>query len=236
MAIYGYARVSTDRQAEDGESLTVQERQLQGWCLMQGEEMEHIFVDRGVSGSTPLAERPEGGALLRLLHAGDTLVAAKLDRLFRSSLDALQTVDALRRRGVRVWLLDLGGDVTGNGIAKVFMTIAAAFAELEREQIAERVRGVKRDQRDRNRFLGGKVPFGFEILELPKADGSGTERVLRHCEVEQVIIRDVLAMRAENRTFRDIQAAVEAQHRRWIALATLKRICDQGAEGEAEAA
>jgi hypothetical protein len=52
---------------------------------------------------------------------------AKLDRLFRSALDALKVVESLKTRGVKLHLLDLGGDIAGNGLSKLFLTIAAAF-------------------------------------------------------------------------------------------------------------
>ena len=81
--------------------------------------------------------------------------------LFRSALDALQVVENLRKRGVSLHLLDLGGDISGNGLSKLFLTIAAAFAEAERDRISERIGQVKADQRARGRYLGGIVPFGY---------------------------------------------------------------------------
>jgi len=133
MSVYGYCRVSTDRQANEGESLGVQERQLQGYVTMQGMKLDKVFVERGVSGSIPLADRPEGAAMLAALQPGDVVVSPKLDRVFRSALDALHQTKALRERGVSLHLLDLGGDIAGNGLSRLFMTIAAAFAELERD-------------------------------------------------------------------------------------------------------
>ena len=59
-------------------------------------------------------------------------------RLFRSALDALKVVESLKTRGVKLHLLDLGGDIAGNGLSKLFLTIAAAFAEAERDRIRER--------------------------------------------------------------------------------------------------
>ena len=61
----------------------------------------------------------------------------------------------------RLHLLDLGGDISGNGMSKLFLTIAAAFAEAERDRIRERIGQVKADQKARGRYLGGIVPFGF---------------------------------------------------------------------------
>lgn len=99
MAVHGYIRVSTSRQAE-GESLEAQQRKLNAWCDMHDERLAKGHADEGVSGSTRLGERKGGGALLTSLKIGDTIVATKLDRLFRSSVDALQTVHELQRRKI----------------------------------------------------------------------------------------------------------------------------------------
>src|SRR5215469_7729294 len=87
--VYGYCRVSTIAQADEGESLDVQRRQLNGYATMNGLSLDHVFIERGVSGSRPLADRPEGGKLLAVLQPGDVLITPKLDRMFRSALDAL---------------------------------------------------------------------------------------------------------------------------------------------------
>jgi DNA invertase Pin-like site-specific DNA recombinase len=54
MTVYGYTRVSTERQAGEGESLDVQKRQIGGYAMMKGLEIGRVFVERGVSGSTHL--------------------------------------------------------------------------------------------------------------------------------------------------------------------------------------
>jgi DNA invertase Pin-like site-specific DNA recombinase len=215
MAVLGYVRVSTGRQAEEGESLDVQRRQLDGYALQHGWTLDRVFREEGVSGSVPLAERPEGAKLLAAARPGDVIVAAKLDRIFRSALDALQMVEELRRRRVALHLLDLGGDVSGNGMSKLFLTIAAAFAEAERARIRERVSQTKRDQRQRGRYLGGKVPFGFRVGEAGE--------LVEEAE-EQTIIVQAHALRAGGATLRAIQAAVEAQHGRRLSLDALHRV------------
>ena len=171
MAVYGYARVSTDRQADEGESLGTQQRVIEGYAMMQGLELDTVFIERGVSGSKPLGERPEGARLLATLKSGDVVITSKLDRMFRSALDALDVLGQLKRRGVSLHMIDLGGDVTGNGISKLVFTILSAVAEAERDRIRERIREVKSNQRKRRRYLGGIVPFGWRAAE----DGSLVE-------------------------------------------------------------
>jgi putative DNA-invertase from lambdoid prophage Rac len=205
MAVYGYARVSTARQASEGESLEVQQRQIEGYALMHGLTLAGVLVEEGVSGSVPVEERPVGGPLFAKLQRGDIVIAAKLDRLFRSALDALKVVESLKTRGVKLHLLDLGGDIAGNGLSKLFLTIAAAFAEAERDRIRERIGQVKADQKARGRYLGGKLPFGFRRSE------SGD--LVPH-EAEQETIREIVALRAQGRPLRVIAEAVAAKGHR----------------------
>jgi putative DNA-invertase from lambdoid prophage Rac len=205
LAVYGYVRVSTARQASEGESLEVQQRQIEGYALMHGLMLAGVMVEEGVSGSVPVEDRPVGGPLLAKLERGDIVIAAKLDRLFRSALDALKVVEDLKGRGVKLHLLDLGGDIAGNGLSKLFLTIAAAFAEAERDRIRERIGQVKADQKARGRYLGGKVPFGFrrgdagELVEIP---------------AEQEAIREMVTLRAQGKALRTISKAVQAKGHR----------------------
>src|SRR5271165_6769258 len=205
MAIYGYCRVSTLRQANEGESLDVQRRQIEGYALMHGLAVDEVVVEEGVSGSVPVEDRPVGGPLFAKLKRGDIVIAAKLDRLFRSALDALKVVESLKTRDIKLHLLDLGGDIAGNGLSKLFLTIAAAFAEAERDRIRERIGQVKADQKARGRYLGGKIPFGFrrgetgELVEVP---------------AEQEAIREMVALRVQGKGLRAIAEVMQAKGHR----------------------
>jgi DNA invertase Pin-like site-specific DNA recombinase len=133
---------------------------------------------------------------------GDIVIAPKLDRLFRSALDALQVVEDLRKRGVSLHLLDLGGDISGNGLSQLFLTIAAAFAEAERDRIRERIGQVKADQKARGRYLGGIVPFGYR---------RGERGQLAVHKAEQAAIRQMVALRAQGKALRAIAEAMQLQ-------------------------
>src|ERR1700761_2054818 len=114
MTVFGYCRVSTVRQADEGESLEVQQRKISGYTEMEGMKVHHVFIERGVSGSKPLADRPQGAALLPVIKPGDTIITPKLDRMFRSALDGLAVLGDLKERGIALHMIDLGGDVTSN--------------------------------------------------------------------------------------------------------------------------
>jgi len=218
MAVFGYCRVSTSRQVDEGESLAVQERQIRGYAMQLGLEIDHIFVEKGISGSVPLADRPEGKALLEKLEAGDTLITAKLDRMFRSAVDALGVLEDMKSRSVSLHMIDLGGDVTGNGISRLVFTILSAVAEAERDRIRERISTVKADQKGRGRYLGGKVPFGFAV-----GDG-GT---LMEIPEEQAVIEQAMHLRTKKHLpLRKVREALISKGHH-ISLAALHRILQE---------
>jgi putative DNA-invertase from lambdoid prophage Rac len=207
-AVYGYARVSTDQQQRDGISLDEQQRRIEGRCLEQGWQVSEMFIEAGVSGSVPFAVRPQGGRLMRLLTPGDIVISPKLDRCFRSSLDALQTIQEFKRRGVGLWLLDLGGDVSGNGISEMIVTILSAVAQFERVRIGERIRDSKRHMRAQGWHQGGTRPFGYRLG--PPSD-RGRAPTLVPEPAEQEAIAGMIAMRVDGRSLMEIRDAVRSQ-------------------------
>jgi putative DNA-invertase from lambdoid prophage Rac len=210
--IFGYVRVSTVQQTE-GTSLAEQERQIRGRCLSgdnQGPwELTRLFIESGVSASKALADRPAGAELLALVRPGDRVVAAKVDRMFRSAIDCLTVVRDFQQRGISLWLLDMGGDVSGNGLAKLFLTMAAGFAEFERERIAERILEGKASQRREGKHQGGSRPFGFDIA--PRRPGDKGAPDLVPIPEEQDAIALMKEMRASDHTLREIAETLRKQ-------------------------
>ena len=217
MKVYGYTRVSTGRQADEGESLDVQQRQIRGYAMMRDLEIDQVYTERGVSGATALSERPQGAALLAALEPGDVIVTAKLDRMFRSALDALDVLQQLKARGISLHMVDLGGDVTGNGISKLVFTILSAVAEAERDRIKERIRDMKRDQKERGRFLGGTAPFGWMAAE----DGSLVPDL-----VAQGAIATMQEARAAGKSLRQCAELVQERHGLEVSHMTVKRVLE----------
>jgi putative DNA-invertase from lambdoid prophage Rac len=222
MAVFGYCRVSKDAQVEKGISLEEQERMVIGRAMEMDWLLTKTFVEKGVSGSTPFVERPEGGRLFAQLHTGDVVIAAKLDRMFRSAIDCLTVVRDFQERRISLWLLDMGGDVSGNGLAKLFLTMAAGFAEFERTRIGERVRDAKRHQRDAGKYLGGDVPFGFR---------RGAEDQIEKDSAAQAALVAAREMREVGRTFRAIAQAIKEEFNIPISAATVRRALQRDAAG-----
>lgn len=169
MAVYGYCRVSTLAQAEDGESLDAQRRQILGRAMQEGWTIEHIFIERGVSAAKPFAEREEGASLLASPACNPAMSSWPPSSTGCSGRRSMRSRPAIAF-GARASRSAAGpgrrrGDVSGNGTAGLFMKIAAAFADFERDRLRERIRDVKEDQRKRGLHLGGRKPFGFRITD-----------------------------------------------------------------------
>jgi putative DNA-invertase from lambdoid prophage Rac len=194
MKVYGYCRVSTFEQANGGVSLDTQKQQITGYAMMKGWAVAEFFIEGGVSGSVPFADRPEGQRMLESLQPGDVVITAKLDRAFRNAADALGTLEQLKDDKIGLHMIDLGGDVTGNGISKLVFTILSAVAENERDRIRERVRDTKRHRVSQRLYNGGKRPFGFDVQ-----DG----RLVANVH-EQAALARAKALRDEGKSYRDI--------------------------------
>jgi putative DNA-invertase from lambdoid prophage Rac len=197
MKVFGYCRVSTAEQANNGDSLDTQKQQITGYAMIKGWTVSGFFIETGVSGSVPLADRPEGKRLIAAVEKGDAIISPKLDRMFRSASDALTTLEELKGDGIALHLIDLGGDVTGNGIGKLTFTILAAVAESERDRIRERIRDVKRHLASQGIYGGGKRPFGFDEIDgrlVPNA-------------TEQHTIKRMIEMRTAGASYRAICSA-----------------------------
>ena len=144
--IYGYARVSTQGQAKNGNSLEAQERELRD----KGAEI--IFADTFTG--TKL-DRPELNKLLQVIQPGDTFIATKLDRLSRTAIQGIELVNQLLSKGVTVTILNIGTmDDTPQG--KLVRTIFLAFAEFERDMIVSRTQEGKAIAKTKDGFKEGR--------------------------------------------------------------------------------
>jgi DNA invertase Pin-like site-specific DNA recombinase len=142
--IYGYARVSTEDQ----------ELGLQVTALRAAGVPEANIVKETASGKAG-ADRPLYAALLARLKAGDKLVIWKVDRLGRSTLDALQTAKELDERGVHIVVTTLGVDLKTPAGRLVF-GVMCQIAEFERELIRERVTAGMAEAKRRGKHCGRK--------------------------------------------------------------------------------
>lgn len=143
-----YARVSTEEQ-------TVEQQVRAGikYCEQQGWEYE-IFSDK-ISGAT--TSRPEFNIMLQRIREGyfQAIVVWKLDRLGRSTIHLLQLLEEFRNKNVAI-AITTGNIDTSKPEGRLFFTIIAGFAELEREYIKQRIKASMDTKRAKGIPLGRK--------------------------------------------------------------------------------
>jgi DNA invertase Pin-like site-specific DNA recombinase len=140
MAIIGYARVSSN-----GQDLTIQREALEAAGCTK------VFAEK-ISGVR--SDRPQLARLLKALEPGDMVIVARLDRLARSTLDLLRTVDEITNVGtVFRSLADTWAD-TATPHSKLMLTVLAGLAEFERSLIRSRVEAGIRKAREKGVRFG----------------------------------------------------------------------------------
>lgn len=174
MRLLGYTRVST----------ASQDAQLQLDALVDsGVQKRDVFADV-TSGSRTAIERPGMKRLLDYVESGDTVVVWRIDRLGRSLIDVLNTVNLLRDKGVKIQSLSDGIDPeTTSG--RLMLGMLATLAEYERELITERVNaGIAAAKQSGTRF--GRPPVDpvviaekLDIARDARAKGRTAEEAAR---------------------------------------------------------
>ncbi len=197
----GYVRVSTEEQASEGVSLAAQRDRITLYAKLNELDLVAIESDEGLSGKRA-DNRPGLQAALRRLRIGDAtaLVVVKLDRLSRSTRDVLDLADGSGREGWSLHSISEKLD-TSTASGRFVLTIMAALAQMEREQIGERTSAAMSHMKAQ-RLRVGSVPFGFDL------DGDG--RTLRPNAVELATIDKMRAMRQTGTTLREIAARLNA--------------------------
>lgn len=125
MSVIGYARVSSDDQALDNQLAD-----------LKAAGAERIFSET-YTGKTQTG-REELERCLESLQSGDVLIVTKLDRLARSMMDLTQIVSRLVKANVGFRCLHQSAVDTTSITGRLMLNILGAFAEFERELIAER--------------------------------------------------------------------------------------------------
>jgi site-specific DNA recombinase len=204
----GYVRVSTQEQARSGLGIDSQVERVRAYCAFRGLELVEVIVDAGVSGSIRLSDRAGGRAVCDLVEAGrvDAVVSMKLDRLFRDAADCLDMTRTWDDAGIGLHLLDLGIDTT-SAVGRAFLTVAAGFAELEKNLIGERTAAALGQLKAQGVRLGGEA---FGVRRTADVDAAG-RRTWEAAQDEADVVALMVELRAQGMTLRAIVAELNAR-------------------------
>jgi len=211
MRAVAYLRVSTDRQAEHGLGLDVQERTVRAWARKQGHRLVAVHTDAGVSGSNGLGSRVGLADALEQVRDGraDGIVVARLDRLARDLIVQEQALAEVRRLGGDVWSCAPGEaaylvDDPDDPSRKLIRQVLGAVSEYERSMVSLRLRSGRRRKAERGGFAYGSPPLG------KRAEGGA----LVDDPDEAATVQRIAELRGEGRSLRAIAAVLEAEGRR----------------------
>lgn len=161
-----YVRVSTQEQAKEGYSIGEQTERLKAYCVAMNWTVVRVYTDPGFSGSN--VNRPELQAMIRDVRSGflQKIVVYKLDRLSRSQKDTLFLIeDVFLANKVDFVSMSENFD-TSTPFGKAMIGILSVFAQLEREQIRERMSLGKEGRAKEGKWHGGaNDPIGYDYID-----------------------------------------------------------------------
>lgn len=194
----GYIRVSSEEQAREGVSLDAQRHRIRAYCECNDLDLVEIIEDAGISGKT-ISQRPGIQRVLAALEAkeAEAVVVLKLDRLSRSTRDVIELTERFERNGWQLHSISEKLD-TSTAAGRFVLTILAALAQMEREQVGERTRVALSYKKLKGERLG-TTPLGYQTVEAPNG-----EKELQPNAEEQQILKMIAELREQGRTYEQI--------------------------------
>jgi DNA invertase Pin-like site-specific DNA recombinase len=165
--IYGYIRVSTDRQTTENQRFEIlkfaSERRLQ----------VDTWVEETISATKHLSER-QLAALLARLRPGDVLIVTEVSRLGRSLLEVMSILHAIMEIGAKVFTTKEGYELGNTINAKVLAFAFSLSAEIERTMISSRTKEALARKKSEGKRLGRPKGSFAKVTKL-----TGKEQAIR---------------------------------------------------------
>lgn len=208
--LVGYLRVSTDRQAEEGLGLDVQENACRQWARVNKHRLAVVSREEGVSGAKELEHRPALGEVLRMVRAGDVggILVYRLDRLARDLVLQESLLAEIRRMGGQVFTTSAAEagyleDDPEDPSRRLIRQVLGAVNEYERSMISLRLRSGRRLKAEKGGYAFGSPPFGTQAKE----------RELVRVPAEWTTVERIRELNASGSSLRQICQALEVEGR-----------------------
>ena len=148
MTVYGYLRVSTDKQDCDNQKVGVE-----ALAEKLGLPIESWIIDDGVSGTKEPQKRTLG-KLLRKIRTGDVIICSELSRLGRKLFMVISILEHCMKIGAKVLTAKEGYELGDNVQSKVLAFAFGLVAELEREMISKRTKEALQRRKANGKAIG----------------------------------------------------------------------------------
>ena len=196
MSNIAYLRVS-HTESLNGTSLETQEKRCRAFAELHNFSIDKVYTEV-VSGGVEFRKRPIFQKVLSELKSGSKLVVSRLDRLSRKVIDTLKIVDDFKREHKEICITDIG-NIHKDGVSKVFVTILASLAEIERENISQRIKASKKIAKDDRKYLGGYTEFGYKV----------EDKKLVPDEKEFIVLQSMVNLRKSGLGYRKISDEIK---------------------------
>ena len=193
-----YVRVSTERQVQEGYSVSAQKINLTKFVEGQGWKVFDIYADEGISGKN-IQDRPEVKRLINDIkeHKVDVVVLYKFDRLTRDSRDTEDIIELIQQFGIQVYTLSGGAVDVSTATGRFTVRINGAVAQLEREQTIERVKFAFKQKVEEGYTLAcATTCYGYNRKKHEKEQTINKE--------ESRVVKRIFKMYIEGHTFTEI--------------------------------
>src|SRR5690625_568344 len=188
-----YVRVSTREQAEEGYSIQAQLNRLRAFCESQGWSVSGVYADQGESAKD--TNRPQLQQMLKDIENKkiDVVLVYRLDRLTRSVYDLYRLLETFDKNECGFKSATEVYDTT-TAMGRLFITIVAALAQWEREDLGENVAMGMEEKASQGKFPGGFAPFGFDVKD---------DKLIPNKE-EAEIVRKMYELYASGKSMNDV--------------------------------
>jgi len=155
--IYGYIRVSTDKQTVDNQRF-----EIERFCVRNSLEIDE-WIEETISGCKTLDKRLLG-SLLEEVKSGDLIICSELSRLGRNLFMIMSILNELMLNEVRIWTIKDNYRLGDNIQSKVLAFAFGLSAEIERELLSQRTKEALARKRSEGKVLGR--PFGKKSINV----------------------------------------------------------------------
>lgn len=179
--IFGYVRVSTEKQQEEGQSIQAQKSRIEEYCKYHNLVLTEPKFYEDIKSGKSIEKRKGLKALLNNLQSGDVYIFPNVSRLGRSTGDNISVLKQLTAAYCKLIILDLQINTTtdsGNGMFQMFSVVS----EMERNFISQRTREIMQFMKKKGKLLT-KPSFGYQIGEV-----NGKKCMVKSLS-EQIIIK-----------------------------------------------
>jgi DNA invertase Pin-like site-specific DNA recombinase len=214
----GYLRVSTDNQAADDKFGLIEQRELiEKYASNNGFKIVEWYSDPGVSGA--LLDRPGLNELLKASKGKQfqAVIIAKMDRIARDLYIQLWVEKELKIYDVS--LISASEPLNGNDpMTQAFKQMLGVFAQLEKEIIAGRLAGGRKQKANTGGYAGGRAAIGYtakrgqKYLMVNDEKAAAVRRALELSRKRSLSLQDIADIlnregytTAENKTFTKMQ-------------------------------